>query len=144
MEKADIDTLELSVRSMNCLVDAGIRTIDVLCQYSERDLRRIKNFGSKSLKEIQDVLAERHLALSKRGIGKDAMLRHVAAHKDNILRDNLQRRLADMDRQIQNRLELVKQYQSDIAKMEAVKLVISDVLDGRYDDGKTEKDYVDV
>src|SRR5712691_4755276 len=57
-----VDELELSVRSYNCLKNAGIKTIRDLVQRSEREMLATKNFGKKSLGEIRDIL---------RGMGLD-------------------------------------------------------------------------
>jgi DNA-directed RNA polymerase subunit alpha len=51
-----VDELELSVRSANCLKNAGIRTIRDLVQRTEKDMLETKNFGRKSLNEIKDIL----------------------------------------------------------------------------------------
>jgi len=51
-----VDELELSVRSYNCLKNAGIKTIRDLVQRSEREMLATKNFGKKSLGEIRDIL----------------------------------------------------------------------------------------
>jgi DNA-directed RNA polymerase subunit alpha len=58
-----VDELELSVRSANCLKNAGIRTIRDLVQKSEKDMLETKNFGRKSLNEIRDILRPLGLAL---------------------------------------------------------------------------------
>lgn len=58
-----IEDLQLSVRSLNCLKRAGIRTIGELLTYSEEDVMKLKNFGQKSLDEIKDKLVERNLSL---------------------------------------------------------------------------------
>ncbi len=51
-----VDELELSVRSYNCLKNANVRTIGELVQKTEADLLKVKNFGRKSLHEIQEIL----------------------------------------------------------------------------------------
>src|SRR5213595_2363601 len=51
-----VDELELSVRSYNCLKNAGIKTIRDLVQRSEREMLATKNFGKKSLNEIKEIL----------------------------------------------------------------------------------------
>jgi DNA-directed RNA polymerase subunit alpha len=51
-----VDELELSVRSSNCLTSASIRTIGELVQKSEAEMLKQRNFGRKSLKEIQEIL----------------------------------------------------------------------------------------
>ncbi len=58
-----VDELELSVRSANCLKNAGIRTIRELVQKSEKDMLETKNFGRKSLNEIRDILRPMGLSL---------------------------------------------------------------------------------
>ncbi|HYB54455.1 MAG TPA: DNA-directed RNA polymerase subunit alpha, partial [Thermoanaerobaculia bacterium] len=58
-----VDELELSVRSANCLKNAGIRTIRDLVQKTERDMLETKNFGRKSLNEIRDILRPMGLSL---------------------------------------------------------------------------------
>jgi DNA-directed RNA polymerase subunit alpha len=50
-----VEELELSVRSYNCLKNANIRTIRELVQKSETDMLKTKNFGRKSLNEIQSM-----------------------------------------------------------------------------------------
>jgi DNA-directed RNA polymerase subunit alpha len=51
-----VDELELSVRSANCLRAARIRTLGDLVQKSEQEMLQYRNFGKKSLKEIQDLI----------------------------------------------------------------------------------------
>lgn len=58
-----VDELELSVRASNCLAMANIRYIGELVQRTEQEMLNTKNFGRKSLKEIQKVLGEMELHL---------------------------------------------------------------------------------
>ncbi|MEL6345952.1 MAG: DNA-directed RNA polymerase subunit alpha [Myxococcota bacterium] len=58
-----VDELELSVRSANCLQNAGIEYIYQLVQKTEAEMLKTKNFGRKSLNEIKEILAELELAL---------------------------------------------------------------------------------
>jgi DNA-directed RNA polymerase subunit alpha len=58
-----VDELELSVRSANCLKNAGIRSIRDLVQRTEKDMLETKNFGRKSLNEIKDILRPMGLSL---------------------------------------------------------------------------------
>ncbi|MDA8123919.1 MAG: DNA-directed RNA polymerase subunit alpha [Deltaproteobacteria bacterium] len=53
-----VDDLELSVRSANCLKNAGINLIGELVQKSEAEMLKTKNFGRKSLNEIKEILGE--------------------------------------------------------------------------------------
>lgn len=59
----NIEDLELSARSSNCLKKAGIKTVRELMEYAEGDLMKIKNFGAKSAKEVIDKLKEYKLTL---------------------------------------------------------------------------------
>jgi DNA-directed RNA polymerase subunit alpha len=58
-----VEELELSVRSANCLQNAGIEYIYQLVQKTETDMLKTKNFGRKSLNEIKEILSERTLSL---------------------------------------------------------------------------------
>ncbi|MFN3476819.1 MAG: DNA-directed RNA polymerase subunit alpha, partial [Candidatus Methylomirabilales bacterium] len=61
--KRSVEELELSVRAANCLRNANIRYIYELIQKKESDLLKMRNFGRKSLKELQGVLKEMGLTL---------------------------------------------------------------------------------
>ncbi|MGH7728468.1 MAG: DNA-directed RNA polymerase subunit alpha [Vulcanimicrobiaceae bacterium] len=58
-----VETLNLSVRSFNCLKRAGISKVSELLDMTEDQIIKMRNFGKKSLDEIKAVLAERGLAL---------------------------------------------------------------------------------
>ena len=58
-----VEELELSVRSANCLQNAGIEYIYQLVQKTETDMLKTKNFGRKSLNEIKEILGDRSLSL---------------------------------------------------------------------------------
>lgn len=53
-----VEELELSVRSANCLKNAGIKLIGELVSKSESEMLKTQNFGRKSLNEIKDILTE--------------------------------------------------------------------------------------
>jgi DNA-directed RNA polymerase subunit alpha len=59
----NVDELELSVRSANCLKNADIRHIGELVQKTEQEMLKTKNFGRKSLNEIKEILSEMGLSL---------------------------------------------------------------------------------
>jgi len=61
-----VDDLELSVRSANCLKNAGIQYIGELVQKTEAEMLKTQNFGRKSLNEIKDILAEMGLSLGSK------------------------------------------------------------------------------
>jgi DNA-directed RNA polymerase subunit alpha len=58
-----VEDLELSVRSANCLKNADINFIGELCQKTDQEMLKTKNFGRKSLNEIKALLSERGLTL---------------------------------------------------------------------------------
>lgn len=58
-----VEELELSVRSANCLKNAGIRDIGDLVKKTEAEMLKTKNFGRKSLNEIKEILLEMDLSL---------------------------------------------------------------------------------
>jgi DNA-directed RNA polymerase subunit alpha len=58
-----VDELELSVRSQNCLQNAGIEYIYQLVEKSEAEMLKTKNFGRKSLNEIKEILEDLQLSL---------------------------------------------------------------------------------
>lgn len=58
-----VEELELSVRSANCLKNAGIKLIGELVMRSEAEMLKTQNFGRKSLNEIKDVLVDMGLTL---------------------------------------------------------------------------------
>ena len=57
-----IDELELSVRSNNCLRAANILTLGELVRNQESDMLKYKNFGRKSLIELNQVLAHENIS----------------------------------------------------------------------------------
>jgi DNA-directed RNA polymerase subunit alpha len=59
----DVDELELSVRSANCLRNANITKIYQLVQKTESEMLKTKNFGRKSLNEIKELLSDLGLSL---------------------------------------------------------------------------------
>lgn len=61
-----VDELELSVRSANCLKNAGIKLIGELVSKSEAEMLKTQNFGRKSLNEIKDILTEMGLTFGMR------------------------------------------------------------------------------
>ena len=58
-----VDDLDLSVRSANCLQNAGIEYIWQLVEKTEAEMLKTKNFGRKSLNEIKELLSEMGLSL---------------------------------------------------------------------------------
>ena len=60
--KTPLEDLDLSVRAFNCLKAAKINSLSELVTYEQEDLMKFRNFGQKSLAEIEQVLHERGLA----------------------------------------------------------------------------------
>ena len=70
----NIDELELSVRSYNCLKRAGINTVEELCNRTSEDMMKVRNLGRKSLEEVLAKLRNNNpivdLLLKYRGMKK--------------------------------------------------------------------------
>lgn len=60
----NIDELELSVRSYNCLKRAGINTVEELTNKTPEDMMKVRNLGRKSLDEVLAKLKELGLSLN--------------------------------------------------------------------------------
>jgi len=58
-----ISELELSVRAANCLREAKLHTIGELVQKTPQELLKYRNFGKKSLQEIEELLTGMGLSL---------------------------------------------------------------------------------
>jgi DNA-directed RNA polymerase subunit alpha len=61
-----VEELELSVRSANCLKNAGIKLIGELVSKTEAEMLKTQNFGRKSLNEIKDILNDMGLTFGMR------------------------------------------------------------------------------
>ena len=59
----NIEDLDLSVRSYNCLKRAGINTVEELVQRDEDEMMKVRNLGRKSLEEVQQKLSALGLSL---------------------------------------------------------------------------------
>ena len=73
----NVEELELSVRSANCLKNADINKIYQLVQKTEGEMLKTKNFGRKSLNEIKEVLIEMGLSLGMKLEGFEAIVESV-------------------------------------------------------------------
>jgi len=73
-----VEELALSVRSANCLKNAGIKFIGDLVQKTEAEMLKTKNFGKKSLDEIKQLLASMNLNSGMEIPNWDA---HLAEHQ---------------------------------------------------------------
>ncbi len=60
--KTELVDLDLSVRALNCLKAADIRTLADLVTYDVADMLKFRNFGKKSLAEIQDLVKSKSLS----------------------------------------------------------------------------------
>jgi DNA-directed RNA polymerase subunit alpha len=59
--KTKIEDLGIGQRSLNCLKAAEVNTLGDLVQYSKNDLLKLRNFGKKSLKELEKIVEEKGL-----------------------------------------------------------------------------------
>jgi len=60
--KTELVDLDLSVRALNCLKAADIRSLADLVSYDVADMLKFRNFGKKSLTEIQDLVKSKGLS----------------------------------------------------------------------------------
>jgi len=67
-----LEEFDLSVRTANCLKNASIQTVRDLVSKSENEILEIKNFGKKSLEELQELLSRLGLSFGMTGGGAAA------------------------------------------------------------------------
>ena len=60
--KTSLEDLDLSVRAYNCLKAAKINSLANLVQFETHELLKFRNFGKKSLVEIEELLVEKGLS----------------------------------------------------------------------------------
>ncbi len=60
--KSKLVDMELSVRALNCLKSAEVETLGDLVKFQKNDLLKFRNFGKKSLTELDDLLAKLNLS----------------------------------------------------------------------------------
>jgi DNA-directed RNA polymerase subunit alpha len=67
--------MDLSVRALNCLKAAEVETLGDLVSFNKHDLMKFRNFGKKSLTELDELVANKNLTfgmdLSKYKLDKD-------------------------------------------------------------------------
>jgi DNA-directed RNA polymerase subunit alpha len=56
-----LSDLDLSVRAINCLKTADIETLGKLVSYTKNDLLKFRNFGKKSLSEVEELVKSKNL-----------------------------------------------------------------------------------
>jgi len=59
--KTKLNDLHLSVRALNCLKAADVETLGDLVSYTKNDLLKFRNFGRKSLQELEELIASKGL-----------------------------------------------------------------------------------
>ena len=73
--KTKLVDMDLSVRALNCLKAAGVETLGDLVQFNKTDLLKFRNFGEKSLTELDELLEHMNLQfgtdISKYKLDKD-------------------------------------------------------------------------
>jgi len=73
--KTPLSDLDLSVRAFNCLKAANVKTLGELVKLEVNDMMKFRNFGKKSLTELENLVKEKKLSfgidLSKYKIGED-------------------------------------------------------------------------
>ena len=59
--KTKLVDMDLSVRALNCLKAADIETLGDLVSFNKNDLLKFRNFGKKSLTELEDLVESKNL-----------------------------------------------------------------------------------
>ena len=59
--KTKLVDMDLSVRALNCLKAAEVETLGELVMYTKSDLMKFRNFGKKSLTELDELVATKGL-----------------------------------------------------------------------------------
>jgi DNA-directed RNA polymerase subunit alpha len=62
--KTKLVDLDLSVRALNCLKAANVETLGHLVTFNKTDLLKFRNFGKKSLTELEDLLSKMDLSFA--------------------------------------------------------------------------------
>ncbi len=60
--KTKLVDMDLSVRALNCLKAADVETLGELVSYNKNDLLKFRNFGKKSLTELEDLIESKGLS----------------------------------------------------------------------------------
>ena len=60
--KSKLVDMELSVRALNCLKTAEVETLGELVSFNKSDLLKFRNFGKKSLTELEDLVKDKGLS----------------------------------------------------------------------------------
>ena len=60
--KSKLVDLDLSVRALNCLKTAEVETLGELVSFHKNDLLKFRNFGKKSLVELEELVANKNLS----------------------------------------------------------------------------------
>ena len=78
--KTKLVDMDLSVRALNCLKAADVETLGDLVQFNKTDLLKFRNFGKKSLTELDDLLESLNLSfgtdISKYKLDNEEKMRH--------------------------------------------------------------------
>ena len=85
--KTKLTDMNLSVRALNCLKAADVETLGDLVQYNKTDLLKFRNFGKKSLTELDDLLESLNLSFGT-DISKYKQFNHLgrtASHRSAML-----------------------------------------------------------
>ena len=59
--KTELTEFGLSVRALNCLKTAEVYTLGELVSFKKSDMLKFRNFGKKSLSELEELIAEKGL-----------------------------------------------------------------------------------
>ena len=81
--KTKLVDMNLSVRALNCLKAADVETLGDLVQYNKTDLLKFRNFGKKSLTELDDLLESLNLSFGTRKMRHGKKFNHLSRTADH-------------------------------------------------------------
>ena len=126
--KTKLVDMNLSVRALNCLKAADVETLGDLVQYNKTDLLKFRNFGKKSLTELDDLLESLNLSF---GTKKKRKMRH--GKKFNHLSRTADHRRA-MLANMAISLIMHKRITTTLAKAKALKKYVEPLITRSKDD----------
>ena len=132
--KTKLTDMNLSVRALNCLKAADVETLGDLVQYNKTDLLKFRNFGKKSLSELDDLLESLNLSFGSPFIQKQ--MRHNK--KFNHLGRTASHR-ASMLANMASSLIMHKRITTTLAKAKALKKYVEPLITRSKSDTTTSR-----
>ena len=134
--KTKLTDMNLSVRALNCLKAADVETLGDLVQYNKTDLLKFRNFGKKSLSELDDLLESLNLSFGSQSPFIQKQMRHNK--KFNHLGRTASHR-ASMLANMASSLIMHKRITTTLAKAKALKKYVEPLITRSKSDTTTSR-----